>query len=174
MGLIVKMNTKIFIGDHGSSSNNCKLIREQGFKKSFGGWLGQGVYFFEDDKDLARSWAQSKYSHNRVEVLEGSINVSIENLLDISDPKGEQCKHVNEIKEQLLKIGLNKDFIIHMESPMFDGKVLDYVCEEEHFDVVRNFTHTRTQLDRKFNNLYSAISNGVEICVRNLSCISLF
>ncbi|NFT07930.1 hypothetical protein FDF26_12820 [Clostridium botulinum] len=158
---------KTFIGDHGTTSERCKKIKREGFNKSHWGWLGAGIYFFEEDKELARSWAKIKYGLKPLEVLEFTITVERENILDISDPKSELTKKVNQFREIFLRSGLNKNKIIDMEDEKFDGKLLDMICDKDGYVLVRNFTHTSTENDRINNKKRSNIANGVELCVKD-------
>lgn len=167
------MSIMTYIGHHGSSSERCKKIIKEGFNPSGNGWLGPGVYFFQEDNQLARSWAKYKYGNCKVEVIECDLNVDSSKLLDISDPKSELSKKVNEFKEQFLRYGIQKERLIKMNDTDFDGKVLDMICQKDKYDMVRNFTHTRTDLDRQYKNYNSNISNCVELCVRNLQCIKV-
>ena len=167
-GIVVK-----FIGDHGSSRKICNEIRNRSFKKSNWGWLGAGIYFFEEDKDLARSWAKFKYKNISIDVLECTISVEQENILDVSNPKSDSTKKVNQFREVFLKSGANRNRIIKMEDEEFDGKILEIICDNDGYELVRNFTHTNTDQDRINNKKKSNIPNGVELCVKNVDCITI-
>ena len=47
------------------------------------------------------------------------------------------------------------------------------ICEMEGISVVRNSTHTLTQEDRRLGIKFSNISNGVELCVRDMNTIDI-
>ena len=164
-----------FKGHHGTSSQNSKSIRTNGFNVSNSGWLGKGVYFFDDDKDMARNWAiyKGRGLAGKIEVIECNINVMHTKLLDIVDPKSEQSKKVNEIRENFLKATLNRNKLINIDDNMLDGKFFDMICEMEGISVVRNSTHTLTQEDRRLGIKFSNISNGVELCVRDMNTIDI-
>lgn len=53
-------DVKEFMGYHGTSRKNVRLIKKTGFNESNTGWLGTGVYFFEEDFELALKWAKKK------------------------------------------------------------------------------------------------------------------
>lgn len=164
---------KTFIGDHGTTSEISRKIRQGKFNRSLWGWLGAGIYFFEEDKQLARSWAKIKYGSKPLDVLECTITVEKEKILDVSDPKSKQTKMVNQFREAFLKGALNKNKIINMEDEKFDGKLLDMICEEDNYVLVRNFTHTRTEQDRINKKRGSNIANGVELCVKDNEYITI-
>lgn len=167
------MEFKRFLGHHGSTAECCKSILKNGFEKSKWGWLGSGVYFFEDDKDLARDWARLRHFGKRIQVLECVLEVQKEKLLDVSNPKSNEAKKVNSFREALLKQGIKNNKIINMEDEKFDNKIINLICTKDGYDLVRNFTHTNTQADREYHKKRSNICNGVELCVRNLKCITL-
>lgn len=176
-GVTINMSQEIktFKGHHGTTSVKCKCIRKNNFIKSTGGWLGPGVYFFHDDKDLARSWASrnSRFNQAKVEVLECLISVPIESVLDIVDPKSEQSKKVNALRENFLKSALSRDRLIKIDDRMLDGKILNMICELNKYSIIRNSTHTLTEQDRKSGIEFSHICNGVELCVRDLDMINV-
>ena len=167
------MSIITYVGHHGSSSERCKKIRKEGFKPSPNGWLGPGIYFFQEDNQLARNWARYSYKNCKVEVIECDLSVESSKLLDISDPKSLLSKKVNQFKEQFLRQGIRKERLIKMNDTDFDGKVLDMICTKGEYDMVRNFTHTRTDLDREYKIYNSNISNGVELCVRDPQFIKI-
>ena len=140
---------KRFIGHHGTSSYVAKKIRKNKFKPSNWGWLGSGIY------------------------LECVITAEEKSILDISDPKSELTRQVNAFREEFLKSGINKDKIINMEDENFDGKLLDMICKEDCYVIVRNFTHTNTKQDRINKKKRSNIANGVELCAKINECITI-
>lgn len=166
-------NTVEFIGHHGTLSSNCKSIRKNNFRESKSGWLGKGVYFFEDDKELAKDWATYKRKGNlgKIEVLECIIKTMPEKVLDVVDPKSKQSKDLNAFRENFLRIALKKERAINTEDRMLDGKILDMLCENSGFVLVRNSTHTLTSKERELGINFSHINNGVELCVRDKSII---
>jgi len=169
------MNENIieFVGHHGTLSSNCKNIRKNDFRETERGWLGKGVYFFDDDKELARNWAIYKRRGNpgRIEVLECIIKTTSEKVLDVVDPKSKQSKDLNAFRENFLKTALKKERIINIDDRMLDGKVFDMVCELSGFSLVRNSTHTLTDRERELDIKFSHINNGVELCVRDKDII---
>lgn len=162
-----------FIGHHGTLNSCCKNIRKNNFTESPSGWLGRGVYFFHDDKELAINWAIYKRgaSSGKIEVLECKIRTLHDKVLDIVDPKSEQSKRVNRVKEEFLQASLKNDKIINIEDRFLDGKILDIVCKKENYLLVRNSTHTLTSNERKSKIVYSSIDNGVELCVKDIDII---
>lgn len=163
-----------FIGHHGTSSINSKKIRENTFEESNSGWLGKGVYFFEDDKEIAREWAKFKTKNScRVEVIECSIIVPVKNLLDIVDPKSVQSKKVNEFAEAFLIKASKQDILVNMDDRFLDGRILDLICNNSKYTVVRNATHTLTNADRKCGRSFSNLCNAIELCVKDIKLIDI-
>jgi hypothetical protein len=101
------------------------------------------------------------------------VTAEEKSILDISDPKSELTRQVNAFREEFLKSGINKDKIINMEDENFDGKLLDMICKEDCYVIVRNFTHTNTKQDRINKKKRSNIANGVELCAKINECITI-
>src|SRR5271157_2028405 len=84
------------IGYHATSVKNAaKIVNTQQFKisKNRCDWLGQGVYFWKNDKQRARYWGQDHYGKERYAILEAKIKLgyclslletSFDKLLEIS------------------------------------------------------------------------------------------
>lgn len=162
---------KIFIGHHGTTAEACKKIRKDNFNKTHLGWIGSGVYFFEDDKQMALEWATMHCGKGKKEVLECTIKSS--EVLDVSDPKSEQNKNFNKIKAMFYQKGYIGNYLINPKDKNFEAKVFDWLCKEDCYELVRNFTHTFTDSDRKNKQYRSKVSNAVELCVKNIDCIEI-
>lgn len=80
-------------GDHGTSKEAWKSIEISQFNLSYGDdlWLGDGVYFFEDNKAMAQEWAKahlySKAKEEWREVKNGGYTGTLKEYI-----KSENCK----------------------------------------------------------------------------------
>ncbi len=164
-----------FIGHHGTLYVNSKKIKREGFEESKSGWLGKGIYFFEDDKELARMWANYKKGtyQSKIDVIECNISLEQEKILDIVDPKSVHSKMINEFRENFLKVTLKENKIIKTEDTTLDGKILDMICNRKGYSLVRNSTHTLTESDRKLGIKFSNLKNGIELCVKDKNIIDI-
>ena len=74
------------VGYHGTSRAAAEAILDEGFKASSNrfDWLGDGVYFFQDQPSRAQQWAEERYGSDGV-VLEAEIDLTdCMDLLDLS------------------------------------------------------------------------------------------
>lgn len=162
-------DTRELIGYHGTSSQNAKLIRKDGFIMSPAGWLGRGVYFFHNNSELARAWAAKNFNNQKVEVISRNIKVNNEKVFDMVDPEGDHNKLFHKLRFDLVKqseeVGIKCNFNrenYEEKIRKIESKVISNICDKGEFHVVRAATFT------KLINSYecSVISNGVEICVK--------
>lgn len=161
-----------FTGYHGTSAQSYNKIIKDGFKKSSKkGWTGTGVYFYEDDKEMAHDWAKYKFPHGKIAVIKSSVEVFNSKLLDVSDPKSQQNKKAQDFRKKFLEKAINSHITIDMRDEDIDCKILNVICELDNYDVVRNFTYTYKDFDRKLGEKRSNIPNGIELCVVNYGCI---
>lgn len=162
-----------FIGYHGTSSEAYNKIREFGFNKSRGGWLGSGVYFYEENKEMSLDWARYKYTNKRITSIKCNISVFKDRVLDVSNPQSECNKKVQNFRKELLNRGIKERTLIDFQDEEIDCKILNFICTKDGYDIVRNFTYTYKDFDRKLGNKRSNICNGIELCVRECKCINL-
>lgn len=171
------MGTKQFIGYHGTCSENIVKIKENNFKPSDWGWTGPGVYFFENNNELAAEWAEYSYPDKEICVLERLINVDDNKILDISTPNTGHNIKIQETRKRFLEKAIKEGRKIKDSDEKIDSKIINMVATIGRFDVVRNFTYTYIPADRalgkerKRKPLRSNVPNGIELCVRNLKCI---
>lgn len=170
------MELKQFVGHHGTSAENIAKIKKYNFNSSNWGWLGKGIYFFEEDKEMARRWARYKFPNKRIDVIECLIKVDVEKILDISNPKTEHNKKIQQFRIEFLKKA--KSVNRNLSDEEIDCKIINMVATLDKFEVVRNYTYTYTEEDREVGKtignrpIGSNVPNGIELCVRNLECIN--
>ncbi len=169
----------VFTGYHATSRDRAEAIMRRNFKKSKSGWLGEGVYFFEDNPKLAVEWARYKYRNDEnalsaVTVIQSEIRCHKEKILDLTNPQSEDVSDFHRVRQNIIihlrKFG-KKDIDIEETSwACFDGMAIDLLRTKRNFSLVRHYTFTPTLLDRA-SLTYSRVPNGIELCVKDLSCI---
>jgi hypothetical protein len=161
-----------FIGYHGTGKNNAKNILRTNFKVDFTkvGWLGTGIYFFHEGKELAEYWASRKFAN--YDVFRCEIEVPEEKVFDVTDPLGYNNQLFHAIRKELInnQIQLNKIDIIVKNKEDLDGKVYNLICKKKGYQLVRAATYTYNEEDREYG-LFSRVPNGVELCLKNPSYV---
>lgn len=162
-----------FVGHHGTSRRNANLIKKNGFKSSNAdNWLGPGIYFFEDDVKIAYMWASRRHKGEKVTVLHVDIIADDSKILDVSIPKSPGHKKFFDFKEDFqLALEKSKSIIKEDSARSFDAKIFNLLCDREGFILIRHFTYTYDKFDKAYN-VYSRVPNGIELCVRDPSCVS--
>lgn len=164
---------KEFLGYHGTLKKHDKSIRKSGFRKSNSGWLGEGVYFFQEDFELALLWAKKKYNTQHVVAIKNNIKATEKNLLDISYPLSNQSKYYHSEREKFILMMKNRGYEVCLESrKRYENQLINLICEKKGYEVVRACTYTYQKYDYiNGNEIDSKFANGIELSVRNLDCI---
>ena len=79
----------LVIGYHGTDSTASRAMRRDGFDKSrveSPGWLGPGLYFWEQDEQKAWYWAATRKGLRNAAVLRAQLDLS-EDVLDLTTTK---------------------------------------------------------------------------------------
>lgn len=162
-----------YIGYHGTLKNIEKCIKSGGFTKSNTGWLGEGVYFFQDDFELAKRWAIKKYNAENVVFIKRTIRVEREKLFDITYPLSEQSKYYFRERERCIQEMKKRGYKVDVESrKRYENGLINLICVTKKYHVVRACTYTYQKCDYiDGNEVGSLFANGVEICVRNIECV---
>lgn len=95
MNVIKSENLIRLVGYHGTTIKNAmEIVQENKFviKGRDNHWLGQGVYFFENDKELAGIWMKSNryISDQDFAILRCEIECKEEELLDLNTVSGKR------------------------------------------------------------------------------------
>ncbi|GAB6554274.1 hypothetical protein ACQVSN_08415 [Bacillus mobilis] len=164
---------KSFIGYHGTDSNSANKIMKTNFRNDSTkvGWLGRGVYFFDEDFALAKEWA-GRYGEKNVDVIRSEICVPENLIFDVTEIKGTNNKFFHEMKSQLIEQKIKEENIdiFSKDKRDFDGKTYNLICEMKNYELVIAPTYTFTGQDRKYRT-FSRLSNGIELCLRNIEYI---
>lgn len=162
-----------FTGYHGTLSSNVCLIKNNGFNKSDTGWLGTGVYFFEDNFDLAINWAKKKYRTDRVQFIKKKIHVEEKKLFDISWPCSPHSKYYFKEREKYINEMVKRGYEVNIENNRrYENALINLICTRKEYDVVRACTYTYQKYDYMGGKVVDSIfANGIELSVRNINCI---
>ncbi|MGD6893775.1 hypothetical protein [Bacillus infantis] len=158
----------VFVGYHGTKRSDARRIEQTNFVINQKiGWLGKGVYFFEENSALAESWALYKYGTS-IEVLETVLEVPQDKIFDVSHPYSNDTRDFYEARDELIEIMVENGIDLDEEKSQLEGKVLDYICNTRGILLVRAYTYTYQENDRKDNRrLFSRFSNGIELCAKH-------
>jgi len=159
-----------FIGYHGTSERNAKNILSNGFKKSDKGWLGSGVYLFENNDRLALFFAMNVKSFKNPAVLKCFIRIDESELLDLTDPNKTGCLEFHETRLDFMKSLKKAQFDVTIDKKKFDSIIIDILCETKGYHIVRKHTYTGNIIDRQCQ-IFSFVPNGTELCVKDTVCI---
>lgn len=162
-----------FLGYHGTLRKSAINIKKNGFNDSKKGWLGEGVYFFQEDYDLALKWAQKSLKSLDVQFIKKYIVIEKEKLFDIVWPLSEDCKYYFKEREKFLEMMESRGYEVHIDNGRrYENELMNLICKRKEYDAVRACTYTYQKYDYKGGEQIDSIfANGVEICVRNHECI---
>lgn len=161
----------VFTGYHGTSKFNKSSIEKNGLRESKDGWLGKGVYFFEDDCQMAIKWAQKRCNSQMVYFIKRYIKVDETMLFDITWPLSKQTKYFFEEKERYIKEMTARGYRVNIDrNERFEGKLIEDICKKKNYSVVRACTYTYSADDDRYR-IDCKFANGVELCVKDSKCI---
>lgn len=180
------MNEKTLIGYHGTSKEASESILKNGFKISKSKnkkyeWLGDGVYFWEDDY-YAVQWniinIEKDNKDKNIEVLEdyeiikSKLKVNKLKLFELSSPEGSII--YKELKEKLSNRFVEEGYKNYIEklskqSDKFWINLLEDNGFFKEFDII-----TATYKNEKNKERYKddiVLNVQKQICVKNINCI---
>ncbi|MFD2368521.1 hypothetical protein ACFSO0_00615 [Brevibacillus sp. GCM10020057] len=157
--------TSNYLGYHGTTRESAdKILSEQRFPFSVDDeeWLGDGVYFFENDRKQAEYWCTKVRKYKAWTVLESQIEASkVIDLLD-TETREEFQKIAEKLKDRYHK---RKD---QKPRKLINAVVLNAMYKIAPYDMVRaafviprGHTVYRTNIE----------PIHIQLCVRNHSCI---
>ena len=150
-------------GYHGTNKKRLKSIMQHGIDHSDNGWFGSGSYFYKNSFDMAFKWAARKKIKSIV-VLKADINVDEDKIFDLTDPLGDDVKLFLKTREQ----NFSKYKVKHRYQ--MDNLVINSLHKLFDFHVVKGVSHTYENYDET-SQIGSNIPNGIEVVVRESSCI---
>jgi len=166
------------IGYHGTSSNVAETIKKHNFKHSIHGWLGKGIYFFNEDLEMAKYFPTrgNKMTPENVGVIECEIEISDDLVLDATNPLSEDMKLFHVIRTELIHNEISKNRInaksksINKEKVKsdLDGIVYDILCKKEGFCLVKANTYTYSEIERQYEKIFfTRVPNSTELCLKD-------
>jgi len=157
---------------HGTSLQNAESILEKGFKISCGNdhWLGDGVYFFENDGEMAIDWCiaeGSKRGYNKYVVLHSEICASEEYIYNLTEPEGRKLFHefrrifINKVAKGEYSVGIKNKHVL-------DGAIINKLCQLFPYKLIISSMFVQQVEDRRKKD-FSRIPNCVIVCVRDVT-----
>lgn len=179
---------KIYIGFHGTLRDKKDSIKEKGFEKSISTiikkhWLGDGVYFFEDEY-YAAEWNILDIERNKKKgiylrtfdyiILKGYIKCNTNKLMDMSSPEGITLyKYFKEkLKEKYIREGKREQIDkLDKRSAKFWMTTLSDNGFFDEFDVIiASYVRSKQKIERSEDDFIE--NHQRQICVRETKCIN--
>lgn len=161
------MKTVEYVGYHGTESSKAKRIIKTGFtiNQRHRGWLGKGIYFFEDDKDLAKKYSEKRHPQKISNVIKSHLKVPDNKVFDTTVEIGRFTffQYRKQLKERMKKTGNKYKF---SNSNHVDGIVYDMIVSEKGYDLIRAETFTSLNDDLELEIPESKVPNGTELCLK--------
>lgn len=161
------MSLKTYAGYHGTDRDAAKRIIKTKFivNQKHIGWLGTGIYFFEEDKELAKEYAKARHPKKIIDVIECILEVKSDEVFDTT--KEDYQKAFHKYRQMFKKIAEKEQMILKpRNSEDLDGKVYDFIANKDKYILFRARTFTPSLLDREEGLLRSRVPNGVELCLK--------
>lgn len=161
-----------FVAYHGTSKQIATNIIDSDFHHNNKvGWLGTGIYFFNENQAMAYNWADTKKRFERPTVLCCELSLPDDKVFDATVPDSEH-NQMFHMYRNLLKMQLKSrnKFVKARNQEDFDGKTYNIICKQEGYELVKAYTYTYDQADSDFG-INSRVPNGTELCLRNTEFI---
>lgn len=115
-------------GYHGTSAEAARAIENSGFRPSQNpyDWLGDGVYFFQDGKARAQSWATARWP--AAAVIEAQIDLN--DCLDLLDPAWFEV--LSDAYDAIVALYASRGEALPRQRGLVHGMdrvVINYACE---------------------------------------------
>lgn len=158
----------MFIGYHGTSRSNSLQIQRTNFSIDYRkiGWLGTGIYFFDEGEKLAEDWSSYRFPKSN-DVLRCEIEIPDEEVFDVTNPNSYHSELFHAIRKEFLEqqIKDKKIDVIVKSRQDLDGKMYNLISRSKNFRLIRALTYTYTDTDRE-HGLFSRVPNGIELCLK--------
>lgn len=148
---------------HGTKKDTKSRILKTNFSFSHDGWFGRGIYFFENNYNLAKEWATIRHPSCLTDVVECDIIVDDMNLSDLTSPHNEDYKLFKQIKdEEIHKIIEQSGQKKLTNNDELDKIVFRSMIKAMDILVFKIPSYTPTSKERQLNQ-FSRFPNGVEV-----------
>lgn len=159
------------IGYHGTTLEFKKRILKTNFTLSTdNNWFGRGLYLYDQDENMAKSWAQRRHKGSLTDVIKCEIEVDDDNVVDLINPRSDMNKEFHILRtEEIYKL-IDSNNLKVRNSFGIDKVVIDMLFKSG-IELFKCPSYTYTKEDEE-NGLNSRIPNGIEIIIRNLNLIN--
>lgn len=156
-----------YTGYHGTNKDAADRIKNTNFQLSRQGWLGTGVYFFEENIERALDWAHFACKGKIPVVLEAILEVPTEEIFDTTRDNHE--KEFHDFRNALVETNIerNKFRVKAHNDADFDGKVYNAIAHVRNSSLIRAKTFTQPTKERGHSVPKSRVPNAVELCLKN-------
>lgn len=167
------MSIMKYTGYHGTKKYSAERIMKTNFiiKHEHQGWLGTGIYFFEDNYERATDYAEFTHRGNIIEVIKVLLEVPLDKVFDTTKKEHEDEFHEfrNAIVESNLERGMYD--IKFNNSNDFDGKVYNAIPKVRGSHLIRAKTFTQPYIERGKGFPISRVPNAVELCLKKANYV---
>lgn len=166
MIILEEKNIVSILGHHGTTFDACKLIMKSNFNPTSTrkGWFGRGVYFFEDDKDLAYEWVLKDKPSGIPRVIEAKIEVPDRHYLNLTDVKSDDYKIFEKVRDEKVSKILESNNIKIADKKNFEALVMNTLKKDGKIFVVKVPSLTKTN-DMQKTDATMRIPNCNEVVV---------
>lgn len=164
---------ELVIGYHGTSFNAASNILLKGFKSSEGvkHWLGVGVYFYQDSREHAYSWALNVKKLRPSEIVVIQALIKLGRCLDLLHNPAHASlleNYFNEAENRVFKNNLKSRKYSQEQISITESVVIDLIHRDTPIDTVRTSFSSGKPI---FPGSRFTRGQQIIICVRNLESI---
>lgn len=178
----VSMSIRKFLGYHGTSLTAAKRIIANGFEireERDDHWLGQGIYFFNEDIEQAELWALRRYHGRKSAVIKADISIPRDKVLDLHTREG-----LNYLSGYLEFLEEEKGLKVRQSeldcTPKLACLVLSLIPKEEKWIIFKTFLVT-SKYDKNYGLkalgfTHKGIKHGFslnspQLCIKNTNVL---
>lgn len=161
------MSFATYIGYHGTDFDAANRIEKTTFAINHKhiGWLGTGVYFFENNISICEEYTRHRHKGSIIKILECYLEVPKDKIFDTTLDKDADIFH--NYREELKQIVKSQKISLKVSnSNHFDGRVYDLISKRKNIHLVRARTFTPLISDRDEPFPESKVGNAVELCLK--------
>lgn len=161
-------------GHHGTNKTSAYIIHETKnfiISKNEELWLGDGAYFFENNKKMAWNWSKAeghKKGYKEYGIIEANIEADENTVLNLDTDFGQDFFHLQ--REAFMERLGKARFSVKAKKKFFDGEVINDMCTIVPYKIVCQKMFVQLVRDRRIKVL-SRVPNCRVISVRDNQCI---